>query len=81
MSSIYSRPRSKSIASEKLKEAESFVEVIPIEHVNSVKAKIEGSYTVNEPGSYILVFGKCLVFLFVSIVIVCVHIFPSPSNK
>jgi hypothetical protein len=62
MSSIYSRPRSKSIASEKLKEAESFVEVIPIEHVNSVKAKIEGSYTANEPGSYILVFGKCLVF-------------------
>lgn len=33
------------------------VELIPIEHVNSVKTKVEGSYTVQNPGNYVLVFG------------------------
>ncbi|KAL0144932.1 Oxysterol-binding protein-domain-containing protein [Mucor lusitanicus] len=55
-SSHHTRARSKSIASEKLKEKNDWVELIPIEHVNSVKAKVEGSYTVCDSGNYILVF-------------------------
>ncbi|CEP09495.1 hypothetical protein [Parasitella parasitica] len=42
----HSRTRSKSIASEKLKEKNDWMELIPIEPVNSLKAKVEGSYTV-----------------------------------
>lgn len=56
--SHHTRARSKSIASEKLREKNDWVELIPIEHVNSVKAKVEGSYTVHDSGNYILVFGR-----------------------
>ncbi|KAL9537681.1 hypothetical protein MBANPS3_011556 [Mucor bainieri] len=56
--SHHTRARSKSIASEKLREKNDWVELIPIEHVNSVKAKVEGSYTVHDSGNYILVFDN-----------------------
>ncbi|KAI7905217.1 Oxysterol-binding protein-domain-containing protein [Cokeromyces recurvatus] len=55
---MQSRSRSKSIASEKLKERVDLVEIIPIEYINSAKTKIEGSYTVHDPGNYILVFDN-----------------------
>ncbi|KAG2231171.1 hypothetical protein INT48_002952 [Thamnidium elegans] len=35
-----------------------WTELIPIEHVNSVKTKVEGSYTVESQGHYILVFDN-----------------------
>ncbi|KAI8984223.1 Oxysterol-binding protein-domain-containing protein [Mycotypha africana] len=58
VATTHSRPRSKSVASEKLKEREDWVELVPIEYVNSVKTKVEGSYTVQESGNYILVFDN-----------------------
>lgn len=33
-------------------------EIIPIQNFHSSAQKIEGSYTVVEPGNYVLVFGK-----------------------
>ncbi|KAG1121939.1 hypothetical protein G6F42_011945 [Rhizopus arrhizus] len=54
----HTRARSKSIASEKLREKNDWVELIPIEHVNSVRAKVEGSHTVHDSGNYILVFDN-----------------------
>jgi hypothetical protein len=40
-----------------LREKDDWIELIPIEHVNPVKAKVEGSYTVRNAGNFILVFG------------------------
>lgn len=57
----HKRSRSKLLASEKLREMNEWTELIPIEQVNSVKTKVEGSYTVESPGHYILVFGTYFV--------------------
>lgn len=51
------RPRAKSVASTKLKEG-GLDEIIPIQHTQSRDQKVEGHYTVDEPGNYVLVFGK-----------------------
>lgn len=59
-SSQPTRARSKSIASEKLREKNDWVELIPIEHVNSVRVKVEGSHTVHDSGNYVLVFGRSM---------------------
>lgn len=61
MNIIHNKPRSKSLVSEKLEEMNEWTELIPIEHVNSVKTKVEGSYTVESPGHYVLVFGMCVM--------------------
>lgn len=37
-----------------------FVELIPIDQVNSSKESITGSYLAEEPGNYVLIFGKTL---------------------
>ncbi|KAI8388923.1 Oxysterol-binding protein-domain-containing protein [Radiomyces spectabilis] len=55
----YNRPRAKSVASIQLKE-QGLDEILPIYRTNSSNTKIEGSYTVDEPGNYVLVFGKNL---------------------
>ncbi|KAI7886434.1 hypothetical protein K492DRAFT_233447 [Lichtheimia hyalospora FSU 10163] len=47
-----------SMASIKLKEQEDLIEVIPIQHCTSANIKVEGNYTVNIPGNYILVFDN-----------------------
>ncbi|KAG0171880.1 hypothetical protein DFQ28_006578 [Apophysomyces sp. BC1034] len=52
------RPRAKSTASNKLREQEDFVEVIPIDHCNSADIKVEGSYVVHQPGNFVLVFDN-----------------------
>lgn len=52
-----SRPRSKSVATIKLKE-HGLDEIIPIQHTQSRDHKVEGTYSVEEPGNYVLVFGK-----------------------
>ena len=52
-----SRPRSKSVATIKLKE-QGLEEIIPIQHAQSCDQKVEGIYVVEEPGNYVLVFGK-----------------------
>lgn len=52
-----SRPRAKSVASVKLKE-QGLDEIIPIQHMNSSNTKVVGSHVVEEPGNYVLVFGK-----------------------
>lgn len=51
------RPRAKSVASIKLKE-QGLDEILPIQHMNSSQTKVEGSYRVEEPGNYVLVFGE-----------------------
>lgn len=51
-----SRPRSKSVATIKLKER-GLDEIIPIQHAQSCDQKVEGTYLVEEPGNYVLVFG------------------------
>ncbi|KAI9320644.1 Oxysterol-binding protein-domain-containing protein [Dichotomocladium elegans] len=53
----HSRPRAKSVASTKLRE-QGLDEIIPIQHTNSSSVKIEGSYVVEEPGNYVLVFDN-----------------------
>ncbi|CDH57471.1 oxysterol-binding protein [Lichtheimia corymbifera JMRC:FSU:9682] len=55
--SIAGRPRAKSVASTKLRE-QGLDEIIPIQHMNSSSVKIEGSYVVEEPGNYVLVFDN-----------------------
>lgn len=52
-----SRPRSKSVATVKLKEV-GLDEIIPIQHAQSSDHKVEGTYVVEDPGNYVLVFGK-----------------------
>jgi hypothetical protein len=52
-----SRPRSKSVATIKLKEV-GLDEIIPIQHAQSSDQKVEGTYVVEDPGNYVLVFGK-----------------------
>ena len=52
------RSKSGSLASVKLKEQGDLIEVLPIQHCISANIKVEGSYTAQEPGNYILVFGK-----------------------
>ncbi|KAI8983597.1 hypothetical protein BDB01DRAFT_130800 [Pilobolus umbonatus] len=54
--STTNRPRSKSFATAKLKER-GLDEIIPIQHTHSCDQKVEGSYVVDEPGNYVLVFG------------------------
>lgn len=56
--STTNRPRAKSVASIKLKER-GLDEIIPIQHAQSAEQKVEGTYLVEEPGNYVLVFGKC----------------------
>ncbi|KAI8141248.1 Oxysterol-binding protein-domain-containing protein [Fennellomyces sp. T-0311] len=51
------RPRAKSVASVKLKE-QGLDEIVPIQHMNSSSQKIEGTYVVEEPGNYVLVFDN-----------------------
>ncbi|KAG0163631.1 hypothetical protein DFQ28_011405 [Apophysomyces sp. BC1034] len=55
-SSVRTRPRAKSVASTKLKE-QGLDEILPIQDTNSSKVKVEGSFTVEESGNYVLVFG------------------------
>ncbi|KAI8888378.1 hypothetical protein K501DRAFT_24691 [Backusella circina FSU 941] len=57
-----SRPRSKSTAAHKLIEG-GMDEIIPIQHTHSSNHKIEGQYQVDEPGNYVLVFGKVSYFV------------------
>ena len=52
------RSKSGRLASVKLKEQGDLIEVLPIQHCVSANIKVEGSYIVQEPGNYILVFGK-----------------------
>ncbi|GAA5807757.1 hypothetical protein MFLAVUS_001134 [Mucor flavus] len=52
-----SRPRSKSVATIKLKE-QGLDEIVPIQHTQSCAQKVEGFYTVEEPGNYVLVFDN-----------------------
>lgn len=52
-----SRPRSKSVATIKLKER-GLDEIIPIQHAQSCDQKVEGTYVVEEPGNYVLVFDN-----------------------
>ncbi|KAI9032632.1 Oxysterol-binding protein-domain-containing protein [Phycomyces nitens] len=52
------RPRSKSLAKDKLKEKGELEEIIPIEHYNSSSNKTSGSFVVQEPGYYVLVFDN-----------------------
>ncbi|CEG82171.1 hypothetical protein RMATCC62417_16281 [Rhizopus microsporus] len=58
------RPRSKSVATVKLKES-GLEEIIPIQHTQSCNQKVQGTYKVEEPGNYVLVFGKPSFFLFI----------------
>lgn len=51
------RPRSKSVATTKLKES-GLEEIIPIQHTQSCDHKIQGTYSVEDPGNYVLVFGN-----------------------
>ncbi|KAI7905818.1 Oxysterol-binding protein-domain-containing protein [Cokeromyces recurvatus] len=51
------RPRSKSVATLKLKEV-GMDEIIPIHHAQSSDQKVEGTYVVEEPGNYVLVFDN-----------------------
>ncbi|KAI9482535.1 Oxysterol-binding protein-domain-containing protein [Zychaea mexicana] len=52
------RSKSVKLASVKLKEQEDLTEVLPIQHCVSANVKVEGSYVVQEPGNYILVFDN-----------------------
>ncbi|RCH86250.1 hypothetical protein CU098_000895, partial [Rhizopus stolonifer] len=51
------RPRSKSVAASKLKDG-GMDEIIPIQHAQSSDQKVEGTYVVDEPGNYVLVFDN-----------------------
>lgn len=51
------RPRSKSVATTKLKES-GLEEIIPIQHTQSCDHKIQGTYSVEDPGNYVLVFDN-----------------------
>ncbi|KAG2190375.1 hypothetical protein INT46_002356 [Mucor plumbeus] len=51
------RPRSKSVATIKLKEG-GMDEIIPIQHAQSSDQKVEGTFVVEEPGNYVLVFDN-----------------------
>lgn len=56
-SSILARRRKSSAASVNLLDKD-FVELIPVDQVHSSKEAICGSYVAEEPGNYILLFGK-----------------------
>ncbi|GAN11187.1 oxysterol-binding protein-related protein 3 isoform X4 [Mucor ambiguus] len=51
------RPRSKSVATIKLKDS-GMDEIIPIQHAQSSDQKVEGAFVVDEPGNYVLVFDN-----------------------
>ncbi|KAK4520906.1 uncharacterized protein ATC70_006789 [Mucor velutinosus] len=51
------RPRSKSVATIKLKDS-GMDEIIPIQHAQSSDQKVEGTFVVDEPGNYVLVFDN-----------------------
>ncbi|KAI9249306.1 Oxysterol-binding protein-domain-containing protein [Sporodiniella umbellata] len=51
------RPRSKSVATVKLKEG-GLDEIVPIQNFQSSSQKIEGTYEVESPGNYVLVFDN-----------------------
>lgn len=58
-SSVHSRNRRKSSSAVSVINLldNDFVELIPIDQVNSSKEAISGSYLAEEPGNYILIFG------------------------
>jgi len=45
------------VATIKLKDS-GMDEIIPIQHAQSSDQKVEGTFVVDEPGNYVLVFGK-----------------------
>ncbi|CAO3687459.1 unnamed protein product [Rhizopus stolonifer] len=51
------RPRSKSVATTKLKES-GLEEIIPIQHFQSSSQKVQGTYEVESPGNFVLVFDN-----------------------
>ncbi|KAI8373304.1 Oxysterol-binding protein-domain-containing protein [Blakeslea trispora] len=51
------RPRSKSVAASKLKDG-GMEEIIPVQHAQSSDQKVEGTFVVDEPGNYVLVFDN-----------------------
>jgi len=48
------------VATIKLKDS-GMDEIIPIQHAQSSDQKVEGTFVVEEPGNYVLVFGKTLI--------------------
>lgn len=59
-SSVHSRNRRKSSSAVSVINLldNDFIELIPIDQVNSSKEAIVGSYLAEEPGNYVLIFGK-----------------------
>lgn len=52
--------RRKSVLVTNLLDNKDFMELIPIDQVNSSKETIVGSFTAQESGNYVLIFGMCL---------------------
>lgn len=59
-SSVHSRNRRKSSSAISVINLldNDFIELIPIDQVNSSKEAITGSYLAEEPGNYVLIFGR-----------------------